>query len=175
MVSYANKPEPVIHDKDFLSSKTCWTFLVPLCSFTLIWPHGQHRDKRDKLNPSDVRFACKAKLSVKCERFHLVRSHTLGPLSCSDAIQGIILFLAATEGLSSWLIRTPIPGLWSGHFQRKYHMARPICGFKLSTTVKNIYLSVSPSLCWYFLISAQLYKENCWFILFSFCLQDERV
>ena len=45
--------------------------------------------------------------------------------------------------LSCQLVGKPISGLWSGHFKRKYQNGRPICGFKLSITVKNVYLSVS--------------------------------
>lgn len=43
--SYAKNQTPVIHNEAFIFPETCWTFLVPLCSLTLIWPGGWHTDK----------------------------------------------------------------------------------------------------------------------------------
>lgn len=39
---------------------------------------------------------------------------------CCSGAQGAISLLAATEELSWPVIRTTVPGLWSGHFERKY-------------------------------------------------------
>ena len=89
---------------------------------------------------------------VGCRLWGRTESDTTKRFS-SSSIHRKHLAVRQQGELSCQLVGKPISGLWCGHFKRKYQNGRPICGFKLSITVKNVYLSVSYHPCWCFIFS----------------------